>query len=54
MTSRWLHSTYTTKISDKETEISTWEDYYYNKFSKMESALAKLNQIQSSLSGYFS
>ncbi len=48
------YSTYTTKISDKETEISTWEDYYYNKFSKMESALAKLNQTQSSLSGYFS
>lgn len=48
------YSTYTTKISDKESEISTWEDYYYNKFSKMESALAKLNQTQSSLSGYFS
>ena len=48
------YSDYTTKIKDKETEISTWEDYYYNKFSKMESALAKLNQTQSSLSGYFS
>lgn len=47
------YSDYTTKIKDKETEISTWEDYYYNKFSKMESALASLNSQQSSLSGYF-
>ena len=48
------YSDYTTKISDKETQISTWEDYYYNKFSSMESALASLNSQQSSLSGYFS
>jgi flagellar hook-associated protein 2 len=48
------YSTYTTKISDKETEISTWEDYYYDKFSSMESALATLNSQQSALSGYFS
>ena len=48
------YSTYTTKISSKEEEITTWEDYYYKKFSSMESALAKLNQTQSSLSGYFS
>lgn len=47
------YSDYTTKIKDKETEISTWEDYYYSKFSKMESALASLNSQQSSLSGYF-
>jgi flagellar hook-associated protein 2 len=47
------YSTYTTKISDKETEISTWEDYYYDKFSSMESALATLNSQQSALSGYF-
>lgn len=48
------YSTYTTKISDQEEKITTWEDYYYKKFSSMESALAKLNQTQSSLSGYFS
>jgi flagellar hook-associated protein 2 len=48
------YSTYTTKISDKESEISTWEDYYYDKFSSMESALATLNTQQSALSGYFS
>lgn len=47
------YSDYTTKIKDKETEISTWEDYYFNKFSKMESALATLNSQQSCLSGYF-
>ncbi len=47
------YSDYTTKISDKETQISTWEDYYYKKFSSMESALASLNSQQSSLSGYF-
>lgn len=48
------YSEYTTKIADKEDEITTWEDYYYKKFSSMESALAKLNQTQSSLAGYFS
>lgn len=48
------YSEYTTKIADKEDEITRWEDYYYNKFSSMESALAQLNQTQSSLAGYFS
>ena len=48
------YSDYTTKISDKETQISTWEDFYYKKFSSMESALASLNSQQSSLSSYFS
>lgn len=47
------YSTYSTKITDKEEEITTWEDYYYKKFTAMESALAKLNAQQSSLSGYF-
>jgi flagellar hook-associated protein 2 len=45
---------YTTLISDWEDRISTKEDYYYSKFSSMETALAKLNSTQSSLSGYFS
>ena len=48
------YTSYTSKISDKEDEITKWEDYYYKKFSSMESALAKLNQTQSSLAGYFS
>jgi flagellar hook-associated protein 2 len=45
------YSDYKTKISDKEDEISTWENYYYSKFSRMESALAALNSQSSSLSG---
>ncbi len=47
------YSEYNTKISDKEDEIEKWEDYYYTKFSRMESALAQLNSQQSSLSGFF-
>ena len=44
---------YTSLIKQWEEKISTKEDYYYSKFSSMESALAKLNSTQSSLSGYF-
>lgn len=44
---------YKQTIKDWENRITTKEDYYYNKFSKMESALSKLNSTQSSLSGYF-
>ena len=33
--------------------VTTWEDYYYSKFSAMESALAKLNSQSSSMSGLF-
>ena len=48
------YSDYTKLIKEWETKISDKEDYYYKKFSSMESALAKLNSTQSSLSGYFS
>ncbi len=48
------YSSYNTKIKDKEDYISRMEDYYYKKFTAMETALAKLNQTQSSLSGFFS
>ena len=48
------YTDYTKLIKDWETKISDNEDYYYKKFSSMESALAKLNSTQSSLSGYFS
>jgi flagellar hook-associated protein 2 len=44
---------YTTLISEWETRISDKEEYYYNKFSTMESSLATLNNTQSSLSSYF-
>ena len=46
---------YTILIADDEPEIRTdKEDYYYKKFSKMETALSKLNSQTSSLSGMFS
>jgi len=44
---------YKTLISEWEKRISDKEEYYYNKFSTMETALSKLNSTQSSLSGYF-
>jgi len=47
------YSQYTSKITDAEDKITTWEDYYYKKFSAMESSLASLNSQQSSLSSYF-
>ncbi|MGN0407820.1 MAG: flagellar filament capping protein FliD [Bacteroides sp.] len=47
------YSNYTTKISEWEDKITEKEDYYYKKFSAMESALAKLNSQQSSMTGFF-
>lgn len=47
------YSQYTSKITDAEDKVTTWEDYYYKKFSAMESSLASLNSQQSSLSSYF-
>lgn len=47
------YSEYNTKISEAEDKLTTWEDYYYSKFSAMESALAKMNAQSSSLSGLF-
>lgn len=49
MTSQYKN--YTTTIKEWETKISNKEDYYYKKFSSMESALSKLNSQTSSLSG---
>ena len=45
------YKNYTTTIKEWETKISNKEDYYYKKFSSMESALSKLNSQTSSLSG---
>lgn len=46
-------------IEAQEKKVSQWEDYvkeeedkYYDQFSRMEKALAKLNATQSSLAGY--
>ena len=47
------YSEYNTKISAAEDKLKTWEDYYYSKFSAMESALAKMNAQSSSLTGLF-
>lgn len=47
------YNSYKTLISKWETMITEKEDYYYKKFSKMESALATLNSTQSSMSGFF-
>jgi flagellar hook-associated protein 2 len=47
------YSEYTDLIEEWETRISDKEEYYYNKFSTMESSLATLNNTQSSLSSYF-
>lgn len=47
------YKNYTTTIKEWETKISDKEDYYYKKFSSMESALSKLNSQTSSLSGLF-
>ena len=43
----------TKTISQWEKRVSEKEDFYYKKFSAMESALAKLNSQQSSMSGLF-
>lgn len=47
------YSEYTSLIKEWEEKISDREEYYYNKFSSMESALATLNSTQSSLSSFF-
>ena len=47
------YSDYTTTIKKWEDKLSEMEDYYYKKFSAMETALAKLNSQTSSLSGLF-
>lgn len=48
------YTNYTKTIKEWETKISDREDYYYNKFTQMESAMTKLNSTQSSISSYFS
>jgi flagellar hook-associated protein 2 len=45
---------YTTIIDDWEDKVADKEDYYYDKFSTMETALTKLNSQTSSLTGMMS
>jgi flagellar hook-associated protein 2 len=47
------YSDYTTTISKWEEKLEDQEDYWYDKFSSMETALAKLNSQTSSLSSLF-
>ena len=47
------YSSYTKTIAEWEKRLSEKEDYYYKKFSAMETALAKLNSTQSSMGGFF-
>lgn len=44
-------NTYATQIKEWEAKVSEKEDYYYNMFAKMESALGTLNSNSSYLSG---
>ena len=44
---------YEKQIKEWETKLADMEDSYYSKFTKMETALAKLQSQQSSLSGLF-
>ncbi len=44
------YNDYTTKISDAEDELNDYEDRWYDKFSKMEVALSKLQSQTSSIS----
>lgn len=47
------YNDYKTKIADQEKKVTTWEDYYYKKFTAMESALATLQSKQNSIAGLF-
>ena len=47
------YSDYTSLITKWQERLKQQEDYYYNKFSAMETALSKLNSQTSSLSGFF-
>lgn len=47
------YNDYTSKISKQEQKITDYEDRYYKKFAAMETALAKLQSKESSISGLF-
>lgn len=47
------YSDYTSLITKWQERLEQQEEYYYNKFSAMETALSKLNSQTSSLSGLF-
>ena len=47
------YSAYNTKISDAQSALEAAQDKLYTKFSKMESALSKINSSSGSLSSFF-
>ena len=47
------YSSYTTKISDSQKALEAAQDKLYKRFSKMETALAKINSSGGSLSSFF-
>jgi flagellar hook-associated protein 2 len=47
------YTAYNTKISDAESALTAAQDKLYTKFSRMETALAKLNSNSGSLSSFF-
>ena len=48
------YTDYTTKISDQEDAVTDLQDYWYDKFSQMETALTKINAKSSSISSMLS
>ncbi len=44
---------YTRKIANQQTKVDTWEDFYYKKFTRMETALTQLEGKQNAISGLF-
>ncbi len=47
------YDAYTTKIAEMEQKLNDYEDKWYKKFAKMESAMAKLQSKTSAFSGLF-
>jgi len=47
------YENYKEKIADQEEKIADFEDRYYDQFTQMEKAMAKLNSQQSALSSLF-
>ncbi len=45
------YSDYTTKIAELEEKLNDYEDKWYSKFSKMETALAKMQSNASAITG---
>lgn len=45
------YADYTTKIAEMEQKVNDYEDKWYKKFSKMETALAKMQSNSSAISG---